>query len=241
MSTFISSQAMGFLDFVSNGVDPRTGQYTLSIQLPDITDKELDGAGTALSLYFNPFNKRNSGFGLGWHPNLTEFSADRILSLHSGETFKQTAVTPDGTPVFAENKLKTFVFEAPGDGTYRVIHRSGEVEVLKTIGVGQNQVAVPHRIYAANGNYIDLNYESVSGWQALKSVTDPTGTLVSIERNLDNSVVQIHLHPDAGPNGGPLATYTLLVEQQHLRKVVLPSDEQACSGSRVSRRQRLSV
>lgn len=45
LSTSVHSNAFNFMSFVQSGVDPRTGQYTVSITLPDIKTNGLRGPG----------------------------------------------------------------------------------------------------------------------------------------------------------------------------------------------------
>lgn len=227
-SSAVHSQAFRFMEYFSNGVDSRTGQYSLSVNVPELQSNDLSGPGYSLVLKFSSMNIRNAGFGLGWDLNLTQFMPQtRILALHTGETYKQTSSTPDGTPVFKENKLDTFHFQDNGGGTYRVAHKSGLIEILKTVGSGDNQLAVPHEIYAPGGHKISLAYESFNGLQTLKSIVDATGTLLMIDRNPGGTVVNIHMRPYDGADGGPLASYTLGINGEELREIILPTEEKA--------------
>ncbi|EPJ81787.1 YD repeat protein, partial [Pseudomonas sp. CFII68] len=42
-SSVVHSQAFGFMSYVQGGVDPRTGQYTVSIDLPEVQSNWLCG------------------------------------------------------------------------------------------------------------------------------------------------------------------------------------------------------
>ncbi|WP_414919026.1 hypothetical protein, partial [Pseudomonas sp. IT-P4] len=113
-------------------------------------------------LSFNPINTIDSGFGLGWNLKLTQYTPhNSILALSTGETYK---VTGSGTtPDIKEKKLDNFHFEDNLDGTYRVVHKSGLIEVLTTGGSSDNRVALPTRIYSQAGHSISLTYASFMG------------------------------------------------------------------------------
>lgn len=227
LSTY--SQAFGFMDYVSNGVDTRTGQCSLSIQLRELISNFLIGPGFTPVLRFNPMNDRNLGFGKGWDWKLTRYDPrDRILSLAEGDTFKWTSSQPDGTPVFKENRLDTYHFTEQSDGTYRLAHRTGLIEILAPEGSGPAREFVPHFMYDPSGRMISLEYENFNGVPALQSVSDATGTLMRVDRNIDSTVVTIHIHPDNGPGGVPLASYTLNINSGRLEVVHLPTEEDAC-------------
>ncbi|WP_210668880.1 hypothetical protein [Pseudomonas protegens] len=94
-----ASNAFNFLSFVNNSVDPRTGQYTLGIELPELAANNLSGPSLPLHIGFNPMNTQDSGFGMGWTLNLTQYDpASNLLHLHTGESYKVTGSdASDGT------------------------------------------------------------------------------------------------------------------------------------------------
>ncbi len=53
-ATSVHSNAFNFMSFIQGGVDPRTGQYTVAIDLPELKANDLQGPGFALRLAFNP-------------------------------------------------------------------------------------------------------------------------------------------------------------------------------------------
>ncbi|PYG96128.1 hypothetical protein CVV67_35395, partial [Arthrobacter stackebrandtii] len=94
---------------MQNNVDPRTGQYALSINLPSLVGNDQMGPELPIRLIFNPFSDQNVGFGRGWYIALTQYvPGTRMLRLHTGESFK---VTGSGTePGIKERKLENFRF-----------------------------------------------------------------------------------------------------------------------------------
>ena len=61
----IYSQGFNFGSFVQEGVDPRTGQFTSSIDLYEALAKTRNCVPFKLSLRFSPLNPDNAGFRKG--------------------------------------------------------------------------------------------------------------------------------------------------------------------------------
>ena len=223
----IHSNAFNFLSFFLKGVDPRTGLYTLSVEMPELKSNQLCGPAVPLQLRFNPLNVGDSGFGQGWNLNLSQYTpGDQMLALSTGETFK---VTGSGTqPVIKEKKLDSFHFYDQGNDHYRVVHKSGLVEILRTGGSADQRVALPVRILAPSGHSVSLTYRAFQGGQLLETISDAYGTLLGIERDANDSFVRLHLHPDRGPGGGPLATFEMQLDGDgRVRAIILPTEERA--------------
>ncbi|WP_434681201.1 RHS repeat-associated core domain-containing protein [Pseudomonas sp. R1-18] len=223
----IHSNAFHFLSFLLKGVDARTGQYTVSVDMPELKSNRLCGPAVPLQLQFNPLNLGDSGFGLGWNLNLSQYTpGDRMLALSTGETFKVTGSGPQ--PVIKEKKLDSFHFYDQGNDSYRVVHKSGLVEILHTGGSADNRVALPVQMLAPSGHSVSLTYLPFRGGQRLETVSDAYGTLLRIERDANDTFVRFHLHPGSGPGGGPLATFEMKLDGDgHVRAIVLPTEEQA--------------
>ena len=226
--TVIHSNAFNFMSFVQNSVDPRTGQYTLAIALPELVGNDLNGPQLPLRLAFNPFHDRDAGFGKGWDLALTQYvPSSKMLTLHSGESFK---VTGSGAlPSIREKKLDSFHFHDDSAGStlrYRVVHKSGLVEQLTPFGAGSGTVALPTRVHAPSGHGITLGYTPYQGNICLDSIVDDSGlALLKITYGLGQ--VTLDLHPGAGPHGAAYARYTLQLSNGQLRQVTLPTDDGA--------------
>lgn len=84
----IISNAYNFSDYISTGVDPRTGMFSASINLGNFIPYFGSGTTIPLSLQYSPSNMIDVGFGNGWHLPLTRFSKEtNLLSLSSGQSF----------------------------------------------------------------------------------------------------------------------------------------------------------
>ena len=225
-SRAVHSQAFTFMSYLQGGVDPRTGQYTVSLDFPEIKSNWLCGPDFLFNLNFNPINILDSGFGLGWNLNLSQFTPhNSILALSTGETFKVTGSGPE--PAIKEKKLDSFHFYNNQDGTYRVVHKSGLIEVLTVGGSSDDRVALPTRIYAPSGHGISLTYASFRGGQRLQTVSDAEGELLRINRPND-SRVELLIRPYGGPGGVPLARYEMQLNGSGwVTAVVLPTADKA--------------
>lgn len=223
---WLHSNAFNFVSFVQNSVDPRTGQYTLGISLPELVGNQLMGPSLPLRLGFNPMSSQDSGFGHGWSLNLTQYTpASNMLELHTGERYKVTGSDMgNGTGLgIDERTLESFHMHEDTPGTHwRVVHKSGLVEFLELRGSGNNTVALPVRVEGPLGHWITLAYDySYNGIPCLTSIEDGAG-LKLLGLSYTSGEVRLDLHPDSGSQGRPLARYTLGLSTEGTPALRLP-------------------
>ena len=224
-SNTVHSNAFGFMSFLNNSVDPRTGQYVLSINLPTLNANALRGPSQPLQLAFSPLNTQDAGFGKGWSLNLSQYTpSSKMVALSTGESFKVTGSGENAA--IREHKLDSFHFSFLNNNKYRIVHKSGLVEELKNYGSGDNLVALPHTIYAASGHAIYLDYDPSEFGRRLKSIRDEQGLLLEIDYASINQI-DINIAPEAGGSGIPKARYQLKLVNRELTEIVLPSDDKA--------------
>lgn len=173
----------------------------------------------------NPLNTQDNGFGLGWELRLSQFDGNtRILSLSTGETFKVTGTVGNRLDM-PEQKLKSFHFYQDAPDLYRVVHKSGLIEVLRAV----NGLALPEAIYSAEGHQVSLTYVPFgSGQRRLRSVTDGQGeTLLQV--NTAGQQIEVLLRPDGTPDGA-LARFVMKLRNSgsgdEVYEVVLPGEDQ---------------
>ncbi|QXH52981.1 hypothetical protein KSS94_07605 [Pseudomonas fakonensis] len=218
------SNAFNFLGFMQGQVDPRTGQYTLGIELPKITGNDLIGPTLPLRLGFSPLNPDDSGFGIGWSLNLSQYALDTsTLSLITGETFHVTSDTAKPARI-KEQKLVSFEFYKDDENNYRVVHRSGLIEHLRVYVSNGLRVALPHRVYAQSGHWVELSYTRPEHFNqyCLDSIEDATGKRLLWVEYPNLNQYKVHLHPDDGADGNALSTYTVKLAGRQVREVELP-------------------
>ena len=218
VSTSVTSNAFNFLNFINSQVDPRTGQYTCALGLPELKANQLAGPIFPLHINFNPLNSADSGFGKGWNLQLTQFNpANGLLVLHTGETFK--VYVQGGETVIPEKKIDSFHFHVLDNSRYRVEHKSGLVEILE---VGQSQLAMPVQMLSPQGRSVSLKYEAFGTEPLLSSINNEDGSpLLSLVRT--PNVMKLMLYP-----GTALETlFVLNIIGSETTSIILPTEDSA--------------
>ena len=165
----IHSAAFNFDEFMVGGVDPRTGIYTCSLTLGDLTSGSMNGPSLPVRLFFSPLQGGDEGLGRGWSLALTRYdTASGLLTLSGGERYKarQTATHL----VFDELKLETLKVLRPAPGRFNVVHKTGQREELSVYG--GSDLAVPTK-------RIEFQYEQPLGGRVTQRKA--TGLLASYE------------------------------------------------------------
>ncbi|MBC3479733.1 RHS repeat protein [Pseudomonas sp. SWRI77] len=225
----VHSNAFNFMSFVKGGVDPRTGQYTVALKLPEIKGNDLQGPAFEVNLFFSPLNGEDSGYGLGWNLQLSQYTPhNQVLALSSGETYK---ITDQGTSpmTLREQKIDSFHVYREGDADLRVVHRSGLVEILTRQGTRDHQVWMTSTLFSPLGHRLDLTYSLFdSRHPILDSVIDGNGTLL-FKLTREGGKVSLLEQPGKGAGGEPLATYEIHLTSSDSRvsSIVLPSADRA--------------
>ncbi|NIF30286.1 RHS repeat protein [Pantoea sp. Tr-811] len=228
-STAISSNAFNFLSYLRGGVDPRTGQYTLAVDLPDIKANHLQGPDLPLDLSFNPLNQVDSGYGMGWDLKLSHYAPrSNVMTLNNGETFAVTSTEQDAYGrtrlVMKEQKVESFRLYDHGAGRYRVEHRSGMVEILAPKGA--QGVCVPVQVFGALGHGVTLEYAVFAGYPRLEWVRGDDGEpLLHIDRPEGGNAIKLLVYPDG--IGGSHAEYALRLGANALvERISLPTHDE---------------
>ncbi len=240
INSSVNSNAMNFLSFMKGGVDPRTGQYTMSISLPDLVGNGQLEHPLKLQLDFNPLNRDDSGYGNGWNLNLSQYSAsNQRLSLSTGESFS-LGDSSSGQRLFVEEqKLPSFNVYKEGKHDLdrirrlRVMHRSGLVEILEFLNAGEGEpsqgVALPVEIHSPQGHRLYLTYKPfVGNHHVLDTVTDGEGELL-FKCTRSRSAVELLVYPVADTGVQPLARYSMTLESKdnRVKTITLPGGEAA--------------
>jgi RHS repeat-associated protein len=212
-SSAVQSNAFNFGEFVSGGVDPRTGIYTCAFSLGKLHSSDLNGPEFALSLGFNPLNQTDVGFGVGWSLTMTNYDLrSKVMTLSSGERYK--AVETSTGLKFKEMKLETAKVLVTGAGRYEVRYKDGRRELLKVLP--GTQVAVAEKIIAANGVSIALKHELFNQFPRLAEVRDAKRCLLKITRKAGQ--VTLTRHPDTTSS----SNYKLILKNARVTAIELP-------------------
>ena len=220
ISTSLPSNAFNFLNVIDMQVDPRTGQYTCAMTLPEIKANQLSGPDVSLQLSFNALNVQDSGFGKGWNLQLSQFDPrSGVLSLHTGETFTVQVGLDGNELTIPEKKIDSFHFYKEGDKRYRIDHKSGLIEILE---VGQGEIAMPVQMLSPDGHSVTLEYVAFGTDPLLSSIRNADGTqLLSMTRT--TNVLTLTLHPGTAFE----ARFVLNINDGQTTSIVLPTHDNA--------------
>lgn len=222
----VSSNAFNAASFVSNGVDPRTGQYTVSVSLPALNGNQLCGPSLGLSLNFSPINTQDCGYGIGWDLPLSQYRPSTgVLSLSNGESFKVEGA--GDTATIPEQKIETFKLYVEGADRYRVVHKSGLIEFLRHEGSSSSLVALPYELHSPQGHVLYLTYKPWNDGHRLDEVRQADGKLLLRVTKALNTVTINYL---SGDETTVVANFTLELAGNQLRYLVLPSMDPADAG-----------
>ncbi|WP_167277740.1 RHS repeat domain-containing protein [Pantoea sp. Tr-811] len=225
----LHSDAMNFMSFTQAGVDPRTGQYTIRLDLPALKANDLRDIDFPLVLAFTPLANLDRGYGLGWNLQLSQFNPnDNMLTLHTGESFLVTGENSGNQRlVMLEQKLQSFHAYRVGNDSYRIVHRSGLVELLEMRGSGTGRRAMPVLVASPLGHSLTLEYKPFgNGYEHLETIRQADGLPV-FDISLADSLVTLAYNPMA--TNGPTATYKLHTPntEKRVERIELPSSDKA--------------
>lgn len=210
----VSSATQGFASFANGGVDPRTGLYSFSLNIPVAPANALAGPAFDLVLSFNPLGGDDWGYGQGWAPSLSRLqrTAPRTLALSTGERFATGA--QNGEPQVFQRKLESFRLFRDSPNAGRVVHRSGQVEHLSYPGYGD--YLVPVVIEGPDGRWIKLIYDNDQSRARLKCIEDEAGNeLLRIQKSGSNLL----LYPASSEDD---FVYTMTFQSGRLQSLSLP-------------------
>ncbi|PBQ20123.1 sugar-binding protein [Pseudomonas congelans] len=239
VSTSVHSNALNFMSCLKSGVDPRTGLYNVSINLPELQGNDLLGPGITPALSYSPLNTQDSGYGLGWGLQLSHYNpGTNILSLSTGETFcidgsagskGSERTTRVGRLTMSEQKLDTFHFYKLDETRFRVVHKSGLTEILEVHRSGDKRMAWPVRIIAPSGHSLRLEHKPFNSTQfMLESIKDDQDQpLLNIIRS--STSVEITLYPEAATEDGQLARFVMSLTgtDKRVSRITLPTENAA--------------
>jgi RHS repeat-associated protein len=185
------SQAGNFASAVSGGVDPRTGLYNVQITLGHLVGNCNLGPSLPLTLSYSPLNWTDTGFGKGFSLGLTVYDADAtrtLLALSTGEQYK----VDEGTSSvrLRQKKLDTVHFTKEAD-SYRVVHKSGDVEIL-TGPRNAYTLKVPTELLTPAGHRLKLSWDYNGAQPRLSKVEDDDHvTLLTVQYSVSKTTMAV--------------------------------------------------
>lgn len=207
------TQAGNFTSAVSGGVDPRTGQFNLSLPLGNIHGNRQQGPVLPIVLSYSPLSQDNTqGLGKGISMGLSTFDTGAgALSLSTGEQYRTFRA---GEGVFvSQKKINSFTFERLKGEAYKVTHSSGDMEFLQGDKKG-GSLKLPTRLVNAAGYALDLTLSFSGDKSLLTRVSDENSTLLAVTYTNDSAVMDFY------PNTPENYTVTLLTDNDRLIQVI---------------------
>ncbi|MFE6104728.1 RHS repeat-associated core domain-containing protein [Streptomyces laurentii] len=192
------THATNFDSAVAGGVDPRTGLFNVRITLGHLVANYNLGPSLPLELSYSPLTSTDTGFGQGVSLGLTTYDTEsRLLVLSTGG---QCMVQETDTKVVQlQNKLDT-VHIAKEQDAYRIVHKSGSVEIL-TGPQNAFSLKVPTTVLTPAGHRVTLKWDFVNGPQPrLTEIRDEHDTLLKVEY-AGTSRTTLNVLPDSRDEG----------------------------------------
>lgn len=214
----IYSQGFNFNEFLQKGVDPRTGQYTCSVDLYEAPIQARNCPPFKLSLVFNPLNAQNIGLGTGWSFNLPSYDhrqSNRVISLSTGESYR---VTETSSSIFTtDQKLKSSIVKKIDANSYQLTYKSGQIETLSNFNNRYNKTVLVD-LYASTGRSLSFTYTPLGEIPRLQRIQQ--GSEILLEVKYGTSQVDII----KAPNTSEAASFSLILRNNHLTEIRLPSE-----------------
>ncbi|AJC19555.1 RHS repeat domain-containing protein [Pandoraea pulmonicola] len=198
------TQANNFVGAVAGGVDPRTGIYNLSLPLGRLLGNGGRGPVVPIQIGYSPLSAllvpdivANKGFGKGVALGFTSYDrSSGLLSLSTGQQIKVRELDRV-EQVLLQHKLLDLRFEKyekdhqdPRYGDcYKVIHKSGEVEVLSGPAKAAS-VKVPTNLLSVAGHMMTLSWDFSVNPPKLLAVNDASSTLLTIDYRSAETVLR---------------------------------------------------
>ncbi|MEW5251562.1 hypothetical protein [Microbulbifer discodermiae] len=217
----ITSNANNFSEFISSGVDPRTGTYSFSIKLSEFLSHKTVGVTFSLMLHYSASSSNDMGFGRGWALALSRFDRhSNNLSLSTGQNFKIEFNRTTNEYDIPYRKLKDVkVFYDDSMSAIKVVYKDGRQEFIDYT-TGTMTKMVSNQGLETHFSYTDYNQQKVlwkiadNAGRELTIDTWSSPSKVTITDNVNNSLYQ-KLEVTKANNG----------IYQRLASVVLPDME----------------
>lgn len=221
------SQASNFFSHVTTGVDVRTGQFTLAVELPMTAGNHLAGPLISAGLVFSPLaSSTNQGFGRGWSLTLAELDRGRkSLRLSDGSQYAidmdRSDFSDGGELVFFDQKLLSFRVICRGND-FHIEYKSGVIEILRM--QEQTGIAKPEQICSPEGRCVFLEWRpsGIPNVSRLSEIKDESRTLLMIR---PVSATEILL--ESNPDSSEASTIRLVITDGRLGRLVLPDEAQS--------------
>ncbi|KJR27832.1 RHS repeat protein [Vibrio sp. S234-5] len=168
MYSNVVSNADNFSDYISSGVDPRTGMYSISINLGTFSSYRGVGEDIPIVLNYSAASTLDIGFGRGWNIPISRFDKEKnFLSLSTGQAFEVEWNHQRNEYDIPYRKLKDLrVFYLDESEEIQVVYKDGKQEFIS-----YNE-GITTRVVSANGLEIGFEYGQKDFQQVLWHIYD---------------------------------------------------------------------
>lgn len=173
----VTSNAYNFSEYISSGVDPRTGTFSMQINMGNFLSYKGSGLTIPLVISHDGFNYSDSGFGRGWSFPLSQFNkSESVLKLSSGQSFKIKWSNEKQEYELLYRKLKDIrVFYLKGTNEIKISYKSGRNEYL------EYEAGICTKIVSPQGLEIHLAYSKLHGKNTLWQIKDNQSRVVEFD------------------------------------------------------------
>ncbi|ENC6722719.1 RHS repeat domain-containing protein [Vibrio harveyi] len=184
MSNNISSNAYNFQENISTGVDPRTGDYSVSVSLGSFLSAMTSGLGLSLTLGYSSSSSVDSGFGRGWGFLISRFDkVENKLHLSSGQSFVIEWDFNTGEYSMPYRRVKDIRVQRDSEnGKIIVLYKDGRKEIL------DYEEGYLEEIISSNGISVKLEYKLLNFEYQLSRIYDAFNQEVEIDFRTDEWV-----------------------------------------------------
>ncbi|MCW8336323.1 RHS repeat protein, partial [Vibrio paucivorans] len=190
-----TSNASNFSEFISAGVDPRTGTYSATIVLGTFIGHRASGPQFNLSLVFTPSSSVDNGFGRGWSMPSGFYESDMPydrLALPSGQSFQlEYDFSQEKYTIPYRRLMDIDVLLDEENKELIVVEKNGEKDVFDT------EYGYLKRRVGQTGLIIEFEFALLNQQWVLSKISDGHGREVNIDYwSNEYSVTVEHLFND---------------------------------------------
>ena len=200
------SNAYNFSEYISSGVDPRTGTFSMQINMGNFLSYKGSGISIPLVVSHDAFSK-DSGFGRGWSFPLSQFNKSRrSLKLSSGQSFQIKWNSEKNEYDIPYRKLKDIhVLKDNKTNEIIVLFKGGRKEYI------DYDLGTCSKIVSAQGLAIHLLYSQLHGRRTLSKIHDDQNRVIEfdflsdkfetkVSHSLNGMVIQRFIFTKRGPD-----------------------------------------
>ncbi|WP_412500520.1 hypothetical protein [Vibrio cyclitrophicus] len=187
MSELITSNAYNFSEYITSGVDARTGTFSITLSLGEFISHKTSGPVLDMKLTYSEQSSFDNGFGRGWSLPISRFSStNNMLRLSNGQAFKIQWNAAQNEYDLEYRRLKDIrVVRDSSSDNMIVLYKNGRTETLDL------EEGLLRESTNESGLAIKLDYRLFNGEYVVSKIYDDSGTELEIDAWTDQWVATI--------------------------------------------------